>query len=403
MRAVMSRSTLVAVFVLIAVGIFVTSANPQRSAKGLPSGPIIIGMPVSLTGPIALYDGDMVTGARTAARDINRHGGVLGHQIKIVTADTHSDIAQSANAALAVIGEGAQFVIPTLDYNFGGGAARVATSKRIVAISGAGDLRFGLSIGRYVFNLYVGDPTAGAVMAQFARKNLKWSGAYLLVDQSTANEAGTCNALGTVFEKLGGKVVGTDQFQQTDQSIATQITRLREVSSQISGVVICSHPPGGASALRQIRSAGITAPVILSLSFDSNTWESGITDLGKAYVLSVGLITIGKTTDPGTPGIYARAAALAHKPPTFAQGLLQGYSAVQAIVKAVQKTRSTNGARIAAYLETFRATPLAMGATTWTKKCHARAGNPLDMTTVVNNKLQFVAHVTPTVLPTPSC
>src|SRR4051794_14642868 len=137
-----------------------TTATASASASGvIPAGPIKIGMPIALTGTINLFDGDMLVGAKAAVQEINAKGGVLGHWLEIVTADTQSNIAKGANAALDVIGKGAQFIIPTLDYNFGGAAARTAVSKKLIAMSSAGDTRFGLKIGPTMFNLYPGAPT----------------------------------------------------------------------------------------------------------------------------------------------------------------------------------------------------------------------------------------------------
>ena len=51
---------------------------------------------------------------------------MLGKQIEFVTADTKSDQAQGANAAIEVLEEGAELVLVTCDFDFGSPAAITA-------------------------------------------------------------------------------------------------------------------------------------------------------------------------------------------------------------------------------------------------------------------------------------
>lgn len=131
------------------------------SGHGIPSGPIVIGMPIALTGPINAYDGNTLTGVRLAADEINTKGGIKGHKIKVITADTASNIAQGTAAAQDVVNEGAQFLVPTIDYNYGRAAARIGAKRGLIVLGAADDTRFGKSLGDNVFNLGTGVPRKG--------------------------------------------------------------------------------------------------------------------------------------------------------------------------------------------------------------------------------------------------
>ena len=73
-------------------------------ASGIPPGQIVIGMPIALTGVIQLYDrGLLQKGAQIAAADFNKRGGIRGHKIKIITADTKSIIPRGTTGALQVV------------------------------------------------------------------------------------------------------------------------------------------------------------------------------------------------------------------------------------------------------------------------------------------------------------
>jgi len=105
---------------------------------------VVVGGAVALSGFIAPYD-DPHKGAILAIDELNAAGGVLGKQIKWVAADTKSDPAQGANAAIDVLEQGAQLVIVTCDYDFGSPAAITAQSRGVMSFSlCAGDPKFGV-------------------------------------------------------------------------------------------------------------------------------------------------------------------------------------------------------------------------------------------------------------------
>src|SRR2546423_12004880 len=144
--------TALALSTLLALGGGVTAA-PKNKFAG--KKPIVIAMPLALTGVIGFYDQPNLAGAKIAVAQINKKGGVLGRPFKIVSADTKSDLGLIAGTAKSLLAKGASVMIPTLDYDFGGPSARAACAKNIPAISEAGDSRYGLKgIGRCLFNQF---------------------------------------------------------------------------------------------------------------------------------------------------------------------------------------------------------------------------------------------------------
>jgi branched-chain amino acid transport system substrate-binding protein len=377
------------------------SADPSGA---IPSGPIVIGMPIALTGPINAYDGNTLTGAQLAASAVNAAGGVDGHKVTIITADTASSIAQGSTAAEQVIAQGAQFIIPTIDYNYGGGAARVAQGRNLITISAADDTRFGMSIGNDVFNLDTGGPTEGAVLAQYAYATLKWRKAYVLEDTSLAAAQATCNTgFRQSFTAFGG-TSSVETFQETSESsIVSAVSQAQRAVGQEDGVVLCGNPPSGATVIRQLRAAGVSLPLLLSDGFDGNFWESSVPDLVNTHTISFGPVTPGQDKQNEAAEQAYAAAQRAGKTVTQSLGFLAGYSAVQAIADAVKATGSVSASKIRPYFETFKNHPLAIGPTTWTGSCHARAGNPLVIANFKNGEEQYVASVTPTKLPADDC
>ena len=359
-------------------------------------------MPIALSGVIQVYDADMLAGAQLEAKRINDAGGVDGHMIEIVSADTHSDIAQGGAAALTVIDQGAQFMIPTLDYNYGSAAAREAMKHKMIAVSLASDLRYALPIGPYMFNLSGAAPNEGAALANFAAKK-GWKSVYVLTDTATAFSTSVCGAFSDTAKKLGIDVSRASTFQQADQSIATQVTDIRSGQSSIDAVMMCSLLPGANSALRQIRAGGVTKPMLLTTGFDNNLWQSALPDPGELYISSNGIVTPGQNPDPTSAKVFADYTAATGKEVTNAAAVLTGVSAIQVIADAVKSTNSVDADLIKGYLERFDAKELAFGPTTWTATCHVSKPRPMQIADVKDGKLAYVDTITPTVLPEKIC
>lgn len=383
---------------LIAGGLTGAATASTHASKA----PIVIGMPIALSGPINFFDGPQLMGAQIAVKQINARGGLLGgRKLKIVTADTKSDIAQSTNAALDVIRKGAQFVIPTLDYDFGGPAARVAQQRRLIAISGAGDPRFGVKgIGSHVFNVFAAGPVEGAVAATFAYKTRGWRRAFVLTDTSLNYSKSFGQYLKTSWTGQGGEVVGEDTFVNSDPSIATQVANIKASKAQF--IFLSSYPPGGVSAIKQIRGAGVTLPIVAGVPFDGTFFLPGLPAVKDLYVVGAGITTGGDPNPARRAFFRAYYLANSNKPAPLALQSLIGYSSVQAIATGIERAGTTSIPQVLAQMNKFRNVPLTIGSTTWTPTCHI---SPYSMVikTFRNGREVFVAQPKPAAIPPAIC
>jgi branched-chain amino acid transport system substrate-binding protein len=72
---------------------------------------ILIGMAGPMTGKEAWYGEQMERGAQMAVADINASGGVLGQQVRLITADDYCDPEQAVAAAKKLVSDGVVFVV----------------------------------------------------------------------------------------------------------------------------------------------------------------------------------------------------------------------------------------------------------------------------------------------------
>jgi branched-chain amino acid transport system substrate-binding protein len=367
------------------------SAAPKDKFAG--KKPIVIAMPLALTGIISFYDQPNLAGAQIAVSQINKKGGVLGRPFKIISADTKSDLSLIAGVANSLLARGANLMIPTLDYDFGGPSARAACAKNIPAISEAGDSRYGLKgIGRCLFNQFPSGSEA-AIGATWAWGK-GWRHPFVLEDPSISYSKTFFENFKYSWGKLGGKLAGEATFMNSDQSIATQISQLKALGKKVDFIFMGSYAPGGASATKQIRAAGINLPIIGGAGFDGTFWLGAVPGLKNFYTIAGGVTTGG---DPNKlrAAVYTAYKAKLHKDAPLGEQTLNGYSAVYAFKAAIQRAKSVSGKKVIAQLERFRSQPLPIGNITWTHACHISKLRSLPIVTFAGNKEKFVAEVSP--------
>jgi branched-chain amino acid transport system substrate-binding protein len=379
MRRALALSTIAVLAAVAATAPVTADARPVATAAGKP---IVIGIATAQTGFISAFDAPAVNGALIAVDDINKAGGVLGRQLKVVRADSKSNINLGAQAGLSVIAKGAEVMLVTLDFNYGGPAAREAQKAGIVAISiGASSPKFGVQgIGPLAYTIGSNGDVEAYAESEWAYRTKKWRTAYLLLDDTTDANRTQCNSFATRFKELGGTVVGRDTFKNPDPSVAPQITRIKGLSKSPDVIVLCSFPPGGAVAVKQLREQGVDAPIIGNDAFDGDYWyKKTIPDLSNFWYNESSSI-FGNDPDPKINTFWKKYTKVTKGPPQVSFGGF-GYSAVQALALAIKRAGTTKGSAVAAQLNTFRNEPLLLG-TTFTPRLHIdthRAGRMMEI------------------------
>src|SRR5579863_9722102 len=104
----MKRPTrLIRIMVGVAVTLSVAAYGFSTASGAATKKPIIIAMPVALTGALSSFDTPTLQGAELAVAAVNKAGGVLGRPFKIIYQDTKSDIPQVAAIAQQLLAQGA--------------------------------------------------------------------------------------------------------------------------------------------------------------------------------------------------------------------------------------------------------------------------------------------------------
>ena len=387
------RTTIAALAVAFSsVLVLTASAGAARDIQAKP--PIILGAAVAQSGGFELYDNSVLAGVRWKMREINAAGGVNGRKFKLIVSDHKTDPSQVQAAAEDVLGKGADVVITTADYDFGATAALAARKAKKVAIGGAGAPEFGKKgLGPYAFNVFQGTPTESAAMAEFSKAR-GWKRAYLLKDTSIAYSKAVCDYYKAALP-AGLTIVGTSSFKNSDPSISSQVGNIRKSKADV--VVLCSYPPGGASAVRQLRTGGVKLPILGGAAFDGTFWLKSTPNLSDFYYATM----VSSALDD--PSAKVNAFVKGVKAPGGTIYALFGYEIVETIAKGVAKAKSTDGPRLTKAIESFRNVPLLVGPTSYSTNCHVPVGRPMAMMAITNGKARFLSYSKPKKVPPAPC
>ncbi|HET7484615.1 MAG TPA: ABC transporter substrate-binding protein [Solirubrobacterales bacterium] len=360
-------------------------------STGLPKT-IVLGAAIAKSGYLAPYDGS-ISAVQQLVDETNAKGGIDGSKLKLIQVDNRSDPQQAPIAAQKAIEEGADVLLLSGESLTAAAAAPVAEEN--------GELNFTLAAnepgfgppttGRLSFSPYPNLLTEASADATFLnRKGFKRP--FLFRDTAVIYGKADCSAFQQAWEHLGNSIAGSVDFKNEDESIASQVGQLKKSDADV--VMMCSYPPGGAAAVKQIRAAGIDLPIMAAGAFDGTYWLKGISNTKEIYVA-----LNGSSYDPPNE----TAAKLFKKleddgvETDVSSVLLSAYTGGQLIVKAIEETGSVDGNTLADALEA-KPHQTVLGKISYTKDDHYPNGRwPIYVYS--NGKPKLITTITPHFFP----
>jgi len=295
---------------------------------------------------MAPYDAT-IAAVEQLVKETNARGGIDGRRVRVIQADTHSDPQQAVVAVQQVIEDGANVLIFSGEALTAAAGSPLAEENDKLNLSIANEPGYGPpTSGRLSFSSnggsILGEASAGASFLH--HRGIEHP--FLFRDTSLIYGKVDCSAFQQTWEHLGGTIAGSVDFENEDESVASQISELR--GSNADAVVMCSYPPGGAAAIKQIRAAGIDVPILGPSAFDGTFWLKGIPNTGAIYATSN-----GSAYDPPNAATAKLFASLkrAGVDTDVSGNLLAMYAAGQLALAAIEETGSVDGSKLADVLE----------------------------------------------------
>jgi branched-chain amino acid transport system substrate-binding protein len=349
-------------------------AGSLLAARSAAAADIVVGFADSKSGWMNAYSGPSAAAAKMKIKEINAAGGLLGRQIKVVDADAKTDQVQGTKAGQAVLAEGADMVVVDCDFDFGAPAAQKAqAAHKISFFLCAGDAKAGVDgVGKYSFSGGNAAHLDGVAVADWGYKEKGYRTAYMLNDDTINYSKSVCAGFKYAWSHLeGAKLLGEDLFQNSDPSIAVQISRIKALPVKPDVIALCSYIPGGATAIRQLRAAGIMTPIVSGVAMDGTYWLAAVPDLSNFYVSAFGSI-YGDAPEPELNNFIKNYTAFSGKPPATAFPLT-GYAMIELWSKAVERAGTVDTDKVVAELNKMHDEPTILGPRGFSPELHIQS------------------------------
>lgn len=367
---------------VVACGGSSSSGGSASSSSGSDKGPIVIGLALAKTGALSPYDLQPGQALELRIDEINKQGGINGRQVQAKWIDTKSDKTLAATVAGQLIDQGAVAIITTCDFDYGSPAAFQAKSENIPAISICASSPKNATpaiIGKSGFSMGTGSDTEGVAAAEWMKKSTPWRKVYVLKDTSLEYSKATADYFVARWKQLGGQITGEDTFVGgPNADISAQATRAKAAAAKSDAVYIGSWNPAGSTALRQLRDAGVTLPVMANQSSDGLLTQQVAGKVSDYYTTPLACIPSYCTGNgPGQKDVEKFASEFKAK---YGKELansypINGYDLGTVLKQAIEKAGGTSDpAKIASAIETMGPVKGITSTFQFTTACHRPVG-----------------------------
>jgi branched-chain amino acid transport system substrate-binding protein len=262
-----ARSRTVYAFVALALGLSaILSGCGVPAVSGQSSGaaaePIRIGVSGPLTGQNAQYGAQWKKGFDLALDEINGKGGVQGRTLEYVFEDSQSDPKQSVAIAQKFVSD-SRIVIELGDFSSPASMAASPVYQR------AGLVQFGFTNshpdftkgGDYMWSNSISQSDAQPLLASYAIDDLGLKRLAVLHLNTDWGRTSADLFVEAATDK-GAEVVAKEGYLADEKDFRSTLTRVRD--ARPDGLILISYYADGAEIVRQVRSLGITTPIVAS-------------------------------------------------------------------------------------------------------------------------------------------
>lgn len=239
------------------------TAVPASTAAPVASGePILIGVSGPLTGQNAQYGAQWKKGFDLALDQINGSGGINGRPLQYIFEDTQADPKQAVAVAQKFVND-PRIVIELGDF------ASPASMAASPIYERAGLVQFGFTNshpgftkgGEYMWSNSISQADNAPILAEYAVTNLGLKRLAVLHLNTDWGRTSSDLFVAAVKER-GGEVVAVEGYLPEEKDFRSTLTRVRDANPD--GLVLISYYADGALITQQVRTTGLTQPIVAS-------------------------------------------------------------------------------------------------------------------------------------------
>ncbi|SCM70581.1 ABC transporter substrate-binding protein [Desulfovibrio sp. 86] len=358
-------------------------------APAADAAPIKIGVYLPLTGQNAFGGQLELEGVRLAHKEMPT---VLGRPVDLVVVDNKSDKVEAANAVKRLVErDKVVALIGTYGSSLAMAGAEVAEKAKVPGVGTSCTNPLVTQGKKYYFRACFIDPYQGAAAATYARENLGFKKAAVLMDMTNDYAVGLSSFFSKSFKKQGGDVVATLKYSSGDQDFTAQLTEL--ISKNPDIVFMPAYFAEGAIIMKQARELGAKFRLMGADAMDNpDTLKLG----GKA---AEGFLHTTFPYDPAMPNMSEAAKRFTEawkatypNKETNVNGAL-GYNTYFLILDAIKRANSAEPQAIAKALAETKDLPTALGLLSINATHDAEM--PVGIIEYKDGKRVYVGEVTP--------
>ena len=226
--------------------VLVVMSGSLYSIQAAKKGEILIGVSTAITGPAPLDGVRTKQGVEMAVAEINKKGGVLGKQLKLLIEDDQNTASIAVNAVNKLL---SQDIVALIGPHRSGNAMavdQIVRRNKISYFTGGTSPKLVTLNNPYLFRVRASDSIVAKVAAIYAVKDLK------------------AKKIGVFFNNdeygVGAKQVICEGHNTGDKDLTGQILKMK--NSKIDCLIVWTHEPEGALAIRQVKELSLNVPFI---------------------------------------------------------------------------------------------------------------------------------------------
>ena len=221
-----------------------------------------IGFMSPVTGPQAANGVDNRDGALLAIKELNAKGIKVGGKtikFELDINDDGADPKQGVQVAQTLADKKTKFVLGPYNSGVTVPASRVFDQSDVVVLTVASNPKVTEQGYATLFRIGASDNQLGTKMAVYAAQDLKVK-SVAVIDDRTAYGQGVATEFAAEAKRQGLKVVANEFTTDKATDFSSILTNVR--ASKAEAVFFGGYSPQGGPMLRQMRSLGITAPLL---------------------------------------------------------------------------------------------------------------------------------------------
>mgnify|MGYP001322878251 CR=1 FL=1 len=256
-----TSSVLIIISILIASLMVFSFGCVKKEEKEIKIGAIL-----PLTGDAAEWGSNTKNGIDLAVEKINNSGGINGRKIKILYEDTQGTPQNGAAAIQKLINiEKVQAVIDDSMSSVTLAMAPIAEKNKVVLLSTGATAPKISEAGDYIFRIWNSDDLEGKVSANFIYNELKFKNAAIFYINNDYGK-GLESVFKKEFESLGGKILISENFGQSDTDFKTQVTKIKNIKAE--AIYLVGYPKEISLILKQASELKINSKIIGTVTFE---------------------------------------------------------------------------------------------------------------------------------------